>query len=82
MFPARLLWKNRFQTPRSRLTFRYARHANHEHAEMRNGAELKWTGSEYSGPIQIMMSGGWNVSLEARRGSDVLATLQTHVNAR
>ena len=31
--------------------------------EMRNNAELKWTGSEYTGPIQIMMAGGWNVVL-------------------
>jgi hypothetical protein len=37
--------------------------------EMRNGAELKWTGSDYTGPIQIMMAGGWNVSIEARRGN-------------
>jgi hypothetical protein len=49
---------------------------------MRNGAELKWTGSEYTGPIQIMMAGGWNVSLEARRGNEILATSQTHINAR
>lgn len=50
--------------------------------EMRNGAELKWTGSEYSGPIQIIMAGGWNVAVEARRGNEVLATTQTHINAR
>ena len=50
--------------------------------EMSNGAELKWTGSDYVGPIQIMMAGGWNVRIEARRGNEVLATVQTHVNAR
>jgi len=50
--------------------------------EMRNGADLKWTGSDYTGPIQIMMAGGWNVSIEARRGSEILARTQTHVNAR
>ncbi len=50
--------------------------------EMRNGAELKWTGSDYAGPIQIMMAGGWNVAVEARRGSELLTTVQTHVNAR
>jgi RND family efflux transporter MFP subunit len=50
--------------------------------EMRNDAELKWTGSEYTGPIQIMMAGGWNVAVEARRGNEVLATTQTHINAR
>ena len=50
--------------------------------EMRNGAELKWTGSDYTGPIQIMMAGGWNVAIEARRGNEILATTQTHINAR
>jgi hypothetical protein len=50
--------------------------------EMRNNAELKWTGSEYTGPIQIMMAGGWNVGIEARRGDSVIATTQTHINAR
>jgi len=50
--------------------------------EMRNNAELKWTGSEYTGPIQIMMAGGWNVGIEARRGDAILATSQTHINAR
>jgi len=49
---------------------------------MKNGAELKWTGSEYTGPIQIMMAGGWNVGIEARRGNEVLATSQAHINAR
>jgi hypothetical protein len=50
--------------------------------EMKNGAELKWTGSEYTGPIQIMMAGGWNVGIEARRGNELLATAQAHINAR
>jgi hypothetical protein len=50
--------------------------------EMRNSADLKWTGSEYTGPIQIMMAGGWNVAIEARRGDALLATAQTRINAR
>jgi RND family efflux transporter MFP subunit len=50
--------------------------------EMRNGAELKWTGSDYAGPIQIMMGGGWNVVVEARRGNELLATMKTQINAR
>jgi RND family efflux transporter MFP subunit len=50
--------------------------------EMRNGVELKWTGSNYTGPIQIMVAGGWNVAIEARRGNEVLATTQTHINVR
>jgi hypothetical protein len=50
--------------------------------EMKNGAELKWTGSDYTGKLQIMMAGGWNVALEARRGNEILATTQVHVNAK
>jgi RND family efflux transporter MFP subunit len=50
--------------------------------EMRNGVELKWTGSEYVGPIQIMMAGGWNVMVEARRGNELLTTMKTQINAR
>jgi RND family efflux transporter MFP subunit len=50
--------------------------------EMRNGADLTWTGADYVGPIQIMMAGGWNVSIEARRGTELLTTYTTHVNAR
>jgi Cu(I)/Ag(I) efflux system membrane fusion protein len=50
--------------------------------EMRNGAELQWTGSGYTGRIQIMSAGGWNVSIEARRGNQTLATTQTHIHAR
>jgi len=50
--------------------------------EMKNGAELKWTGSDYTGPIQIIMAGGWNVGIEARRGNELLATTQAHINAR
>ena len=50
--------------------------------EMKNGAELKWTGSDYSGSIQIMTPGSWNVDLEARRGNELLTTARTHVNAR
>jgi nitrogen fixation protein FixH len=50
--------------------------------QMQNGAELKWSGSDYTGPIQILMAGGWNVAVEARRGNELLTTVQTHVNAR
>jgi nitrogen fixation protein FixH len=49
--------------------------------EMRNNADLKWTGSEYVGPIQIMMAGGWNVVVEARRGGEMLATHSTRLDA-
>jgi len=51
-------------------------------AERRNEADLKWTGSEYTGAIRILTAGRWDVAIEARRGNELLATAQTHVNAR
>jgi len=65
-----------------RLTFTMPAMPSMNMPEVKNTAELKWTGSEYTGPITIMMSGGWNVSIEARRGSELLATSQVHINAR
>lgn len=65
-----------------RLTFTMPAMPTMNMPEMRNGAELKWTGSDYSGPIQIIMAGGWNVGIEARRGNEILATTQTRINAR
>ena len=50
--------------------------------EMRNGADLKWNGSEYVGPITIGMAGPWTVLVEARRGNEVLATYRTRFDAR
>jgi hypothetical protein len=50
--------------------------------EMKNSADLPWTGSDYSGPVQIMMAGGWTLDVEARRGDKVLAKDQTHLNAK
>jgi Cu(I)/Ag(I) efflux system membrane fusion protein/cobalt-zinc-cadmium efflux system membrane fusion protein len=50
--------------------------------EMRNSAVLQWNGSEYVGTITIGMAGGWNVVVEARRGSEVLATYRTRFDAR
>ena len=65
-----------------RLTFTMPAMPAMNMGEMKNSAELKWTGSEYVGPIQIMMAGGWNVGIEARRGNELLATSQAHINAR
>ena len=50
--------------------------------EMKNTADLPWMGTDYSGPVQIMMAGGWTLDVEARRGSEVLAKDQTHLNAK
>lgn len=50
--------------------------------EMKNAADLKWNGSDYSGPIQISMAGGWNVVVEAKRGNEVLATHKSSITAK
>ena len=51
-------------------------------AEMKNAADLPWTGSDYSAPVQIMMAGGWDVVVEVKRGNEVLATYKTHLEAK
>jgi hypothetical protein len=50
--------------------------------EMSNGIDLSWNGTDYSGPIQITMAGGWNVGVEARRGGQVLTKYQTKLTAK
>jgi RND family efflux transporter MFP subunit len=50
--------------------------------EMRSNAELKWNGTEYTGPIQILMAGPWSVVVEARRGNQPLAVYRTNLSAR
>jgi len=70
------------QDAQVRLTFTMPAMPAMNMPEMRNNAELKWTGSEYTGPIQIMMAGGWNVGIEARRGNELIATSRAHINAR
>jgi hypothetical protein len=50
--------------------------------EMSSAADLKWNGTDYSGPIQISMAGGWNVVVEAKRGGEVLATHKSSINAK
>jgi hypothetical protein len=51
-------------------------------AEMKASADLPWTGSDYSAPVQISMAGGWDVVVEARKGGNVLATYKSHLEAR
>ena len=50
--------------------------------EMRSSADLRWSGSEYTGPIHIMMAGPWNVVVEARRGNQPLSVFRTNLSAR
>ena len=63
------------------LTFTMAAMPEMKMPEMKNTADLQWAGSDYAGPVQIMMAGSWTVEVEARRGSEVLAKYQTHLNA-
>ncbi len=49
--------------------------------EMRASADLKWDGSSYSGSALLPTTGSWNVSVEARRGGERLATYRTRVDA-
>jgi nitrogen fixation protein FixH len=50
--------------------------------EMKNSADLPWTGSDYSAPVQVTMAGGWNVEVEAKRGSEVLGKYETRFEAK
>ena len=50
--------------------------------EMSNGTDLKWNGTDYSGPIQITMAGGWNIDVEAKRGGELLTKYQTKLTAK
>ena len=50
--------------------------------EMRNSADLKWDGKQYSGPFHVSMSGPWNVIVEARRGNQPISVYRTNLNAR
>ncbi|HLQ79151.1 MAG TPA: efflux RND transporter periplasmic adaptor subunit, partial [Terriglobia bacterium] len=50
--------------------------------EMRSSGDLKWNGTEYTGPIHIMMAGPWNVVVEAQRGNRPLSVYRTNLSAR
>ena len=50
--------------------------------EMRSATDLQWDGSGYSGKGLVGMAGSWNVLVEARRGSQPLASYRTRFDAR
>jgi len=50
--------------------------------EIRNSAELKWDGKEFSGPFHISEAGSWNVLVEARRGNQSISVFRTSLNVR
>ena len=51
--------------------------------EMKSSSELLWQANQkaYVGKVQPGMSGTWNVFVEVRKGSSVIASLRTHIGA-
>jgi RND family efflux transporter MFP subunit len=50
--------------------------------EMRSSVKLMWNGSEYVGSGPIAMAGSWNVTVEARRGGQLLGVYRTRLDAK
>jgi RND family efflux transporter MFP subunit len=50
--------------------------------EMRSSYKLMWNGSEYAGSGAIAMAGSWNVTVEARRGGQLLGVYRTRLDAK
>jgi membrane fusion protein, copper/silver efflux system len=50
--------------------------------EMRSAVELMWNGSEYVGKGAVAMAGSWNITVEARRGGQLLAVYRTRFDAK
>jgi uncharacterized GH25 family protein len=50
--------------------------------EMRASAILSWNGSAYTGEIKVPESGSWNVTVEASRAGQILATARSRVRAQ
>jgi RND family efflux transporter MFP subunit len=50
--------------------------------EMRSSVKLTWNGSEYAGSGPIPMAGSWNVTVEARRGGQLLGVYRTRLDAK
>ena len=51
-------------------------------AEMREAATLNLQGSEYTGSVKVPTFGTWTVTVEVRRGGQVLTSYRTSLNAR
>jgi hypothetical protein len=50
--------------------------------EMRSAFNLSWNGSEYMGNGTIPMAGSWNVTVEARRGGQLMGVYRTRLDAK
>jgi hypothetical protein len=50
--------------------------------EMRSSFKLAWNGSEYMGGGTIPTAGTWNVTVEARRGGQLLGVYRSRLDAK
>ena len=50
--------------------------------EMRSSMDLAWNGTEYVGSGPIAMAGSWNLTVEARRGGQVLGVYRSRLDAK
>src|SRR5881296_754105 len=50
--------------------------------EMRSMIDLSWNGSEYVGKGTVAMAGPWNITVEARRGGQLLGVYRTRLDAK
>jgi Cu(I)/Ag(I) efflux system membrane fusion protein len=50
--------------------------------EMRSAINLAWNGSEYVGKGTVGMAGPWNVTVEARRGGQLLGVYKSRFDAK
>ena len=51
-------------------------------AETRNGADLQWNGSDYSGKVDMGMAGAWMVLVEVQRNGQVVAVYRSQLDAK
>jgi multidrug efflux pump subunit AcrA (membrane-fusion protein) len=50
--------------------------------EMRTAIDLQWNGSEYVGKGTVAMAGPWNITVEARRGGQLLGVYRSRFDAK
>jgi membrane fusion protein, copper/silver efflux system len=50
--------------------------------EMRSSVSVTWNGSDYTGKGTLGMAGSWNVTVEARRGGQVIGVYRTRLEVK
>jgi hypothetical protein len=51
-------------------------------AETRSAIEFAWNGSEYVGKGTVATAGSWNVTIESRRGGQLLGVYRSRFDAK